>query len=179
MTEIKLAIDAIKKGGVVAYPTEAIYGLGCDPFNEIAVHKILDVKQRSIDKGLILIASDFSQIKDLIIPSEHMALILKTWPGPNTWVFPATDKVPKWITGQFQGVAIRVTDHPLAKLLCSEFAGPLVSTSANLSSKSPAKTWHALDEKLLEAIDYVVKGPVGGLEKCSSIRDALNLKVLR
>lgn len=179
MNELSKAIATLKQGGIIAYPTEAIYGIGCDPFNEAAVLNLFEIKQRPMSKGLILIASEFSQIQDLIIPTEHMAHILETWPGPNTWVFPVTKQVPKWLLGEFNALAVRVTNHPIAKALCSEFAGPIVSTSANISNEPPVKTWHELSPKLLCGVDYIIKDAVGDLEQCSSIRDAQTLKQIR
>lgn len=169
----------LSKGGIIAYPTEAIYGLGCDPFNETAVNKLLTIKQRSIEKGLILIAADFSQIEDLIIPVASMNEIKKTWPGPNTWVFPATEQAPKWITGNFSTIAVRITDHPLAKKLCLDFQKPLVSTSANLAGENAVKHWQDLNPMLLQQIDYLIKDDVGTTEKPSIIRDAISGKILR
>lgn len=169
----------LSNGGIIAYPTEAIYGLGCDPFNETAVKKLLAIKQRSIEKGLILIAADFSQIENLIMPVANIDEIKKTWPGPNTWVFPATEKVPKWITGNFSTIAVRITDHPLARKLCLDFQKPLVSTSANLAGEDPVKHWQDLNPLLLQQIDYLIKGDVGTSAKPSIIRDAISGKILR
>ena len=178
-SEIKQAVTTLKDGGIIAYPTEAIYGIGCDPFNEEGVLKVFKMKQRPMNKGLILIASDFSQLEDLITPTEHMTEVLQTWPGPNTWIFPVTSKVPKWLLGEFNSIAVRVTDHPLASTLCAEFGGPIVSTSANVSSASPAKTWQELSPELKPKLDYILKGDVGDLDKCSSIRDARTFTQLR
>lgn len=169
----------LSNGGIIAYPTEAVYGLGCDPFNEIAVNRLLAIKQRSVDKGLILIAADFSQIENLILPVPTINKIKKTWPGPNTWVFPATKNVPSWITGSFSTIAIRITDHPIAKQICLEFENPIVSTSANIAGEAPIKNWQDLNPILLNSIDYLVKGKVGDEEKPSVIRDALSGDILR
>jgi len=179
MNKIKHAAKILTKGGIIAYPTEAIYGLGCDPFNETAVHRIFEIKQRPLTKGLILIASEYSQIEDLIMPTKHMDEILKTWPGPNTWVFPVTNKVPEFLLGEFNALAVRITNHPISRSLCTEFGGPITSTSANISNDPPVKTWQELSPNLFDKIDYVVKGTVGDSEKCSSIRDASTLEVLR
>lgn len=179
MSDIQAAIQVLKTGGIIAYPTEAVYGLGCDPFNESAVMKVYQIKQRSMNKGLIIIASDFSQISDLIIPTEHMSMIMQTWPGPNTWAFPVTKKVPAWLMGEFDSLAVRVIDHPIAKKLCEDFGMPIVSTSANLSSEMPVTTWQALDPRIIQGTDYLVQGSVGTQEKCSVMRDARTLEVLR
>ncbi len=171
--------ELLMNGGIIAYPTEAIYGLGCDPFNETAVKKLLAIKQRPLNKGLILIAADYLQIEDLIVPVANMEEIKKTWPGPNTWVFPATKKVPAWITGNFNSVAVRITNHPTAKKLCEEFQNPLVSTSANLSNESPVKTWQALNPNIISHINYLIKADVGNETNPSIIRDAISGKILR
>lgn len=177
--ELDVAVKTLQAGGLIAYPTEAIYGIGCDPFNEKAVMNVYSLKQRPLNKGLILIASDFSQIADLIVSTENMEQILKTWPGPNTWVFPVTNKVPAWLTGKFNSLAVRVTDHPVSKALCQRYGKPIVSTSANLGNENPVKKWQDLHEKISMGVDYLVKGPVGGLENCSIIRNAITLEVLR
>src|SRR4030067_1807882 len=128
----------LHKGGIIAYPTEGVYGLGCDPFNETAALRLLKIKQRHINKGLILIASDWNQVKNLIkLDLKKYPVIKLNNKNPITWVFPATKKVPRWITGKFNSVAIRVTSHPIAKKICQKFGGPIVSTSANLTKQPP------------------------------------------
>ena len=113
---IRRATAAIRHGGVIAYPTEAVYGLGCNPLDWDAVQRLLDLKQRPIDKGLILIASEFDQLRPFIIEpaQEIMAPVFSSWPGPTTWLLPAAPRVPKWLTGRHRSIAIRVTAHPLA-----------------------------------------------------------------
>ena len=112
---LNLAIDAIKKGGIIVYPTESVYGLGCNPFNEKAVKKLLLLKKREVRKGLILIASNIRQVLPLIKPidANDLARALKTWPGHHTWVFPKSDLVPDWISGQYDSIAVRVSNHPI------------------------------------------------------------------
>src|SRR5688572_25705866 len=129
------AARAIRDGGVIAYPTEAVWGLGCDPFDEAAVARLLAIKQRDVAKGLILVAGERAQFDDLLdwstLPAERLAAVEASWPGPNTWIVPATARVPRWITGAHHGVAVRVSAHPLVAALCGKLGGPLVSTSAN------------------------------------------------
>ena len=109
---IEEAAEVIRSGGIVAYPTEAVWGLGCDPFDEGAVHRLLAIKQRPVEKGLILIAATLEQLKPLIdvaaVPTDRLANVLSSWPGPYTWVMPATAQAPRWITGQHRGIAVRV-----------------------------------------------------------------------
>lgn len=173
----------LRKGGVVAYPTEAVWGLGCDPFDEAAVMRLLAIKQRDVAKGLILIAADRSQLDGLldwnVLPAGRLAIVEASWPGPNTWIVPATARVPRWITGAHSGVAVRVSAHPIVVALCNEFGGPLVSTSANRAGEPPAFRRDALDPVLLASLDAVCEGETGGLAAPSAIRDALSGAVLR
>ncbi|MBS0357783.1 MAG: threonylcarbamoyl-AMP synthase [Proteobacteria bacterium] len=170
-----------QQGGLIAYPTEAVYGLGCDPFNEAAVNKLLACKKRSRDKGLILIASSWDQIKSLIAPIDESLLkkAKASWPGPFTWIFPASTEVPKWITGKFDSVALRITAHPIAHALCELLEQPIVSTSANIEGQIPARTDAEVRKLFGDQIDYLIEGPVGSLKKPTEIRDILTDKIIR
>ncbi len=139
--DLKFIITALKRGDVIAYPTEGVFGLGCDPFNEVAVRKLLLIKQRSPAKGLILVADRWDVLAELTAPVDEnqLARVLITWPGAVTWVFPASNAVPAWITGNFNSVALRVSKHPMIKAICEAFGGPIVSTSANPGGEAPAR----------------------------------------
>ncbi|MFC5570293.1 L-threonylcarbamoyladenylate synthase [Lysobacter yangpyeongensis] len=180
---ISESVAALGRGGVIAYPTEAVWGLGCDPFNEAAVRRLLAIKQREVDKGLILVAAGRAQFEGLIdwnaLPPERRALVEASWPGANTWIVPATARMPRWITGAHAGVAVRVSAHPLVAQLCTRFAMPIVSTSANLAGQPPAFRRDALDPALLSQLDGVCDGETGGLAAPTPIRDALTGNVLR
>lgn len=178
--QINKAVTILQDGGVIAYPTEAVYGLGCDPFNEKAVRKILEIKKRSVEKGLILIAASWEQIKFLTekIPEEKLNTVLATWPGPFTWVFPASNKVPFWIRGAHNSIALRVTNHSIARLICEKF-GPIVSTSANLTQQSPATTTEEVEKYFADKVDLIIPGQTGGLKKTTSIMDVLTGKKIR
>ena len=177
------AVAALRRGGVIAYPTEAVWGLGCDPFDETAVLRLLAIKQREVAKGLILVAARRVQFDGLLdwsaLPPERVAAVDASWPGPNTWIVPATARVPRWITGSHSGVAVRVSDHPVVIALCEAFGGPLVSTSANRAGEPPAFSREALDPQLLAQLDGVSEGETGGLSAPTAIRDALSGSVLR
>lgn len=175
------AIKTLADGGVIAYPTEAVYGLGCDPFNETAVRRLLSIKQRPTERGLILIAADWQQIEHLVrpIPAERMAEVKATWPGPVTWLFPASGLVPTWIRGQHDTVALRVTGHSIAKQLCQRFGKPIVSTSANISAQLPLRDTISVKTAFSYKVDYILPGRVGGLENPSEIRDVMTGKVIR
>ena len=183
VAELRPALAALHRGGVIAYPTEAVWGLGCDPFDEAAVTRLLALKQRPVDKGLILVAAEPAQFDGLLdwaaLPAARRDAVLASWPGPHTWIVPATARVPRWISGGHAGVAVRVSAHPLVAALCRGFGGPLVSTSANFSGEPPARTRAVLDAALLARLDAVTGGETGGLAAPTSIRDALSGAVLR
>src|SRR3989338_8576602 len=179
--ELHLAIDLLKKGSVIAYPTESVFGLGCDPDNIDAVSRILQIKHRAIDKGFILIGSAWEQIEPLVtsLRPELLTRVFETWPGPTTWLFPASDEVPHWITGNRKSVAVRVTAHPIAKTLCEEFGRPIISTSCNKSGEHPARDVRTIELTLKNTVDCVVKGELGGRLRPSEIRDALTGEIIR
>ncbi|WP_241575376.1 L-threonylcarbamoyladenylate synthase [Rosenbergiella nectarea] len=175
-------INALKDGRVIAYPTEAVFGLGCDPDNQQAVEKLLQLKQRPVEKGLILIAASYEQLRPYIAVKEISELqekrMLGHWPGPVTFVVPASPSAPKWITGKFESIAVRVTDHPVARQLCESVGKPLVSTSANVSGQPPARVWSEVIDQFGENFD-VVKAATGGRENPSEIRNALTGERIR
>jgi L-threonylcarbamoyladenylate synthase len=181
MNQIMQAVQALHQGGIIAYPTEAVYGLGCDPDNESAVQRLLLLKQRPMNKGLILIAATLEQLAPYLapIPPQRMQEVLATWPGPFTWIFPAKAQVPTWIRGEHSGVAVRVTAHPIAQQLCLEFGSALVSTSANQSQGPPAQSVEEVNAIFPAGIEVMIEGELGGLSKPTEIRDALTGKIYR
>ncbi|MEL1263108.1 L-threonylcarbamoyladenylate synthase [Pseudoxanthomonas putridarboris] len=180
---IEEAANVVRSGGIVAYPTEAVWGLGCDPFDEGAVHRLLAIKQRPVEKGLIVIAATLDQLRPLIdlaaLPTDRLAAVLSTWPGPYTWAMPASEQAPRWITGQHDSIAVRVSQHPVVVGLCNAYGGALVSTSANLGGQPAVTRRDALDPALLARVQAVVEGDTGGLARATPIRDAINGDVLR
>lgn len=177
------AARVLHHGGLLAYPTEAVWGLGCDPFNEATVLRLLALKQRAVDKGLILVAGHVGQFDGLLdwqaLPQDRTDCVLESWPGPHTWIVPATARVPRWIKGAHEGVAVRVSAHPDLVALCAAFGGPLVSTSANGAGKPPAREIVDFDPQLLAQLDGVMEGSTGGLAQPTPIRDARTGAVLR
>lgn len=172
------AAERMREGQVVAYPTEAIYGLGCDPRQEAAVQRILSLKQRPVSMGLILIGSEFEQF-DGFVGDADPSPALATWPGPVTWLFPRGPKTPDWIAGDHDTVAIRVTAHETSRELCDAFGGPIVSTSANPHSAPPAKSSGTVEEYFGHYVGGIVAGPLGGRDACSEIRDLASGEVRR
>lgn len=176
------AVSALRAGGVIAYPTEGVWGLGCDPWDEEAVTRILQLKQRSVEKGLIIVAADMAQIAPLLegLTGAELEKLQETWPGPNTWLLPDPDQlVPPWVKGKFATVAVRVSAHPLVQALCREFGGPIVSTSANPGSRPPALNRLRVQTWFGGRLDYVVPGRLGGRQGPSTIRDLRSSTVLR
>lgn len=173
---IEAAAALLRRGGLVAYPTEAVFGLGCNPRDGSAVRRLLALKRREEAKGVILIAADEAQLVAYLdvdaLPADRLAAVRASWPGPHTWLMPCRDDVPRWIRGAHDTLAVRVTAHPVAAALCRAFGAPLVSTSANLAGEPPARSVQALDAPLLAGIDGVVAGEVSGLAQPTPIRDA-------
>jgi len=143
--------------------------------------RLLAIKRRKEGKGLILISDQFERLRPFLAPLPEKVLqrVLATWPGPNTWVLPAARSVPPWIRGNRNSVAVRVTAHPLSAALCRSAGMPLVSTSANLSRRPPARNPLQVRIRCGKGIDLVIHGATGGLATPTSIRDALSDKALR
>lgn len=178
---VKRAARCMKRGGVIAYPTEGVWGLGCDPNNAEAVARILELKQRPWHKGLILLAGEVTHFSSLIerLDKGLQQRLLETWPGPLTWLVPAGELVPAWIRGRFETVALRVTDHPMAGALSRAFGGPIVSTSANPAGKPEARTALEVRRYFRDRLDDVTPGRVGGRTQPSQIRDLVSGERLR
>jgi L-threonylcarbamoyladenylate synthase len=179
--KLRQAVHSFRRGEVIAYPTEAVFGLGCDPLNPDAVFRILEIKQRPVEKGLILIAADFDQLRPFItlLDDEQMQPVLESWPGPNTWLLPKAEGLPFWLCGEHDTLAVRVTGHPVAAALCRACNSPLVSTSANISRQRPARSALEIRLRLDRMVDCIINRPVGENRQPSSIRDAASGRVLR
>ncbi|WP_339723985.1 Sua5/YciO/YrdC/YwlC family protein [uncultured Paraglaciecola sp.] len=180
--DAELIVQTLQQGELLAYPTEAVFGLGCDPDNEDAVLKLLALKKRPLDKGLILVAKTYSQllpyVDDAKIPMYMRTEIFSSWPGPVTWLLPASKQCPKWVTGNSDLVAVRVSQHLVVSQLCELFGKPLISTSANVSGVEPAintaQLYLQFDKSLL-----LVDGALGGANKPSQIRNGISGQTIR
>lgn len=178
---LRAAIDALDRGGIVAYPTEGVWGLGCDPTDPVACQRLLTLKQRPVHKGLILIGDRMEDFRPYVLLPSRSAerRALATWPGPVTWLFPAAPEAPRWITGEHASVAIRIPGHPVARALCARWGGALVSTSANRAGQAPALSATAVRLRFGDAIDALVPGALGGRGKPSTIRDVRSGMMVR
>ena len=176
---IRHAARVLHAGGVIAYPTEGVFGLGCLPDDYEAVSNILAIKARDQSKGLILIISDIEQIEDWIdVPTTGLNLESPAG-NPVTWIIPASDDVPVWICGEHDSIAVRLTTHPTAIALCDETDSPLVSTSANISGHPPARHSLVLRRQFSSLVDYIVPGECGPATGPSEIRDYLTGEIVR
>jgi L-threonylcarbamoyladenylate synthase len=172
----------VRAGGLIAYPTEAVFGLGCLPTAHQALDRLLALKRRPWQKGLLLIAADVAQLAPFVIlpadPARRREL-LASWPGPVTWVLSAQRGVPRAITGGRLTVGVRVTAHPIAAALCAAVGGALVSTSANVSRRPPLKSLLHVRRTFAGGLDYVLAGSLGGLQAPTVIKDGRTGRVLR
>jgi L-threonylcarbamoyladenylate synthase len=178
---IDCAARIVLAGGVIAYPTEAVFGLGCLPEDRAAVLRVLAIKRRSWRKGLVVIGASLDQIERFVVlpPEPRRSEIVASWPGPVTWVLPAQARVPRWLSGGHGTVAVRVTDHPVAAPLCARVGQAIVSTSANVSRRPPLRAARRVRRELGALVDYVLPGDVGGLANPTVIKDARTGRILR
>lgn len=183
---IKQAASVLKNGGVIAYPTEYCFGLGCDPQNHLAIERLLKIKQRQAEQGLILVASDVLQVDQYVefsnstkISAPRKAQIKQSWPGPNTWILPARSDVSQWVRGQHEGVAMRISAHSICQALCEEFGGAIVSTSANRHGQPALLNADEVRADMQSELDFIIDAPVGGANKPSTIRNGLTGQLLR
>lgn len=179
--QVSQAARCFRAGGIITYPTEAVFGLGCDPANPHAVLQLLELKQRNIDKGLILVAASMTQLQRWVAPvsAKHSRQLKKTWPGPHTWLLPAADHCPDWLTGGRDTIAVRISAHPVVQQLCQATRQAVVSTSANRGGGSPARSQLQIRLRFATGIDYYLPGSLGGLKKPTQIRDLQTGRVIR
>lgn len=175
------ASKIIAAGGVIAYPTEAVYGIGCDPLNQSALRRLLSLKERDDHKGLIVVAGAETHLSNLILPLHEStaATIRASWPGPVTWIVPAVEGLPVELTGGRSTLAVRVSTHPVIKSICGHLHQGIVSTSANLSSQPELRSAEDVRTTFGSAIDYVIDAPLGYGAATSQIIDAATMTRLR
>lgn len=180
-SSLEEAVAALRAGGVIAYPTEAVWGLGCNPDDEQALARLLRLKARDPAKGMILVAASIGQFAPWLegLPFELHAPLAASWPGPATWLVPDNGRSHPLVRGDHDRVALRVSDHPLVVTLCEAFGGPVVSTSANRAGEPPAMSAEAVRDAFGNELDAIVDAPLGGLQRPSTIRDLITGRVLR
>ncbi|MDG2047900.1 MAG: Sua5/YciO/YrdC/YwlC family protein [Halioglobus sp.] len=178
---VAAAACVLRAGGVIACPTEAVWGLSCDPNNADAVAHLLALKRRPVAKGLILVAATEGQIGYLLagLTAQQRATLADSWPGPATWLLPHMGRVPAWVCGGHATVAVRVSGHPVVSALCSEWGGPLVSTSANRAGARPVREAFQVRRVFGTGLDYLLPGKVGVTERPTPIRDIMSGQIIR
>lgn len=180
---ICIATECVLDGGVIAYPTEFCFGLGCNPDDEAAIRRLLKIKQRSAKQGLILIASDKKQFDRYVqwgkLNASQLAYLDSTWPGPVSWLVPASDTCSPLLRGEHTTLAVRIPAFKPMQGLCKSVQIPLVSTSANRHGKPSLITAAQLEMQLGREIDYIIDQPVEGLAQASQIIDAKTQEILR
>ncbi|MGJ7460474.1 L-threonylcarbamoyladenylate synthase [Halomonas sp. MA07-2] len=180
-SQITHAVASLRRGGVIAYPTEAVWGLGCDPDNDEALTRLLRLKQRDPAKGVILVAGSINQFAPWLegLPIELHAPLAASWPGPHTWLVPDNGRSHGLVRGGHARVALRVSAHPLVAALCDALGGPIVSTSANRASEPSAMSADEVHAAFGDELDAIVEGELGGLERPSTIRDLVTGQLMR
>lgn len=153
---LKAAADALRRGEIVAYPTETVYGLGVDPFNEAALRRLYTAKGRDPSNPVLLIIGALEQLDDVVaaVSSKARAYADAFWPGPLSILFPASERLPSLVQSAGNRVCVRWTSNPIAAKLCMAFGGAIVSTSANASGDAPARTpQHVPPEAIAVCLD--------------------------
>ena len=170
----------LRRGGLIAYPTESCYGLGCDPDNRSAVQRLLRLKQRPQRKGLILIASSYRQVARYLQPltPDEQQRLIAAGAQAVTSLMPVRHSAPRWLRGAHDTLAVRITAHPFAMQLCRSSGNALVSTSANRSGQRPAKTY-AQCQRLFGRKVWVLPGRLGKRKKPSTIRAWTDDQIIR
>lgn len=176
---VKRAAEVLLGGGIIAYPTEGVFGLGCLPDDLDAVRRLLAIKQRDAAKGLILIASGIEQLDGWIALPDGLSIPKPDAMHPVTWIVPPGRRAHPILRGKHQGLAVRITGNPIAAGICDAVDSPITSTSANLSGKTTARNRFVLRRQFAQRVDYLVPGNCGPATGASEIRELTTNKVLR
>ena len=175
------AVEQLHKGKIIAYPTEAVYGLGCDPHNEAAIRTLLHLKARSESAGFVLIASDFAQLLPWVaeVGPDLINKAMQSWPGPVTWLFPRAAHVADFVAGDHKTIAVRITAHEPSRALCEAFGSALISSSANTLSAEPARSVPEVEDYFGDQLGGILAGRLGAATQPSEIRDLLTGNIIR
>lgn len=177
--QIRHAASLLHRGGIIVYPTDTIYGLGCDPLNMAAVQRIADIKQRPPGKSLIVLAHHTEQLAGIVSPEQLNSHLANHDQAPTTWVLPADDHCPPWLRHRDGTVAVRLTDYPLVARLCKQFGRGIVSTSANLSGTKPLQRKLDLRRVFRPCVDTILHCNTAGTGKPSTIKHYSDQRILR
>ena len=177
--ELKKIHEILVDGGVIAYPTESVFGLGCDPSNEQAITKILEIKKRTLEMGLVLLTPSIEIVSGWInMSNKQLKIFSSPSPRPTTYIVPASDSAPKWL-GVKNTLAIRRSNDPFIKNICGLLGLPIVSTSANLHGENPCKSAEEVQKIMGSQLDYIVFKQTGPFNSPSTIVDLISGKTIR
>ena len=173
--------DILNQGGLIAYPTEAVWGLGCDPENEAAVSKLLRLKSRPMSKGMILVAGNQAHLSpwlSQLTPSLQAKLIAR-YPNPTSWIVPDQGISPSWVRGDHLSVALRLSQHSGVQAICQAFKACIVSTSANPAGLAPALSMQQIMDYFGQQVDAIFDAPLGEASQPSQIKSLLDDSLVR
>jgi len=177
---IRHAAHCVRQGGIITYPTETVYGLGCDPLCAVAVDEVNSLKGRDASKGLILLASRLQQLDKLVdVSDRNERAVIVGEHEPTSWIVPAKNAAPEWLTGRHHTLAIRISSHPVVMRLCDQLGHALVSTSANPAGKKPALNALQLHRYFDGMVDSMLISHHNCSGKASQIRELKSRQLLR
>lgn len=181
--KVQEAAQTLKDGGVIVCPTEGVYGLSAVVTNSAAITRVISMKKRALNKGLIVVAADVAMLEGIVnfsaLSADSLRLLHEKWPGHATFIVPTHMQINPLLTGGRNTLAVRVTAFPLLQAVCREAGGPLISTSANISGSEPLQTLEELRATFASSVDYILDEPCQGLHKPSTIYDAISGAILR
>ena len=181
--KISKAAAIIQSGGIVAYPTEACFGIGCAVDNIVGAQRILALKKRDVEQGFVAVSDDLSRLKPYLdwgsLNEAQQNIIIASWPGPTNWLIPAAASCPRYLTGKHDTLAVRLSAFKSVNALCQTAASPLISTSANIKGRPPLKTAQSVLDIFTDKIDYILDLPIQGLLHPCQIIDARSHTTLR
>lgn len=168
---VNAAVQIIRNGGVVAFPTETYYGLAVDPANESALRDLYRLKQRESEKPVLVLIDNSNSLGSVVsdVPDVYRPLMAKYWPGPLTLIFPAKKTLPSLLTGHTDTVGVRVSPHPVAAALVQTMGKAITATSANLSGNNPARSAGEVKSIFGNRIDYILDGGETAGGRCSTL----------
>jgi len=176
---IQQAANIIQNSGIISYPTESVFGLGCDPLSEKAVQRILELKQRSVEKGLIIVAGELEQLMPYIEISDKEKQTILTAKKPTTWLVNKSTLTPRWVSGSHKKIAVRISRHPLVVNLCAVLNQPIISTSANPAGEQPALNSQQSETYFSNRVDLYLDDPTNMSGQPTQIKDIETGQIIR
>lgn len=157
-TDVKNCVQTLRQDGVILYPTDTIWGLGCDVQNETAIQKIFEIKKRDVNKSFIVLMTDGRQLaKHIANPPFNLEAILEKFNNPTTIIYQNAIHLPQSLLAKDGSVAVRITKDPFCRSLIKRLRSPIVSTSANLSGQPSAGTFSMITDSVKTQVDYIVQ----------------------